>query len=187
MKAWKISLIVVIVLVVVVSLYVHSLYNVKIEDVQVNDLQDVSLKGFVVGGNIFVHNGGLLPVGVDKIEYTIVLEDSGKELANGIVNSTLVMPQKTASFPFSNSINWVPTAEIAVNMITGGNTYVKISGEVTVIDLSFAEIKLPFEQRIDLKPYITQFAKQKVQEIVQTVSGNISETAQKVVKWIQQI
>ena len=180
MKAWKISIIVIIILAVVLSLYVYSLYHIKIEDVQVNALQDVSLSGFTVGGNISVHNGGLLPVGVDKIEYSIVLEDSGNELASGIINGSFVMPAKTAEFPFLNSIKWVPTAEIAVNMLTGGNTYVKITGDATVI----SDIKLPFEKRIDLKPYITQFAKQKVQEIV---SGNINETAQKVVEWIKTI
>jgi len=180
MKAWKISIIVIIILAVVLSLYVYSLYHIKIEDVQVNALQDVSLSGFTVGGNISVHNGGLLPVGVDKIEYSIVLEDSGNELASGIINGSFVMPAKTAEFPFLNSIKWVPTAEIAVNMLTGGNTYVRISGEVTVIDWSFIEIKLPFEKRMDLKPYVMQFAKQKVQEIA---SGSV----EKVIEWIKTI
>lgn len=187
MKVWKIALIAVIALAVIISLYIHAVYNVKLENVQVNDLQDVSLKGFVVGGDISVHNGGLLPVGVDKIDYQIILEDSGKELANGAVKGTLIMPQKTANFSFSNSINWVPTAEIAVNMVTGGNTYVKISGEVTVIDWSFLVIKLPFEKTVDLKPYITQFAKQKVREIVQNIPATVGEAANQVVSWIQQI
>ncbi len=188
MKAWKISVIVAAVFIaVIISLYIHALHNISIEDIQVNDLQDVSLKGFVFGGNIFVHNGGFLPVGIDKIEYNVVLEDSGKELANGIVNGTLVMPQKTASFPFSNSIKWVPTAEIAWNLINRGNTYVKVTGTLTVIDWSFLEINIPFEKRVDLKPYIIQFAKQKIQQAAENLPQAINQTAQRVVQWIQQI
>jgi len=181
MKAWKIALISIVAIAVIVSLYIHSAYNVKIQDVQVNDLQDISLKGFVIGGDVIVRNEGLLPVNTNKMEYKVFLEGLGEELANGVINGTFMMPQKNASIPFSNSIKWVPTAEIAWNLITGGNTYVKITGWVTVIDFSFMEVKLPFEKRVDLKPYITQFAKQKAQQIAENLSETAGEAAKQAV------
>ena len=69
-----------------------------------------------------------------------------------------------AAFAFSNEIKWVPTAEMAIGLITKENTYAKITGVVYAIDLGFVSIKVPFEKRIDLKPYVEQFVKNKIGE-----------------------
>ncbi len=157
------------------GLYVYSLSKVEIRAVGVNQLQDISLSGFTLGGDIDVYNGGLLTVSVDHVTYKVVLESSGKQLASGFIEGKSVPPKETVSFPFSNKINWVPTPEVAWNLITPGKTYAKISGSVSVVDLGFVEFKLRFEERVDLEQYIGQFAKQKAEGAVDKVKDTVSK------------
>lgn len=167
------------------GLHVYSLSEIEIKAVGVNQLQDISLSGFSLGGDIDVHNGGLLTIGVNHITYEVILESSGKQLASGLIEGKPVPPKETVSFPFSNKINWVPTAEVAWNLLTPGKTYAKISGSVSVIDLGFVEFKLRFEERVDLEPYIKQFAKQpevdKVKDTVSKIGEGIKSITGKVI------
>lgn len=156
------------------GLYVYSLSQVTVKNVSVDDLEDLSFSGFTVGGDIDVYNGGLLPVGVNHIEYRVVLESSNRELANGIIRGKTIYPKETVAFRFSNVINWIPTSEVAKGLISSGNTYARIEGTVYVADLKFIDFKVPFETRINLDYYIEAFVKKKMEEVVEKTVNTIS-------------
>lgn len=183
----KILISIFVILIIFGGLYVYSLSQVEIKRVMVNDLQDISLSGFRLGGYIELYNGGLILVGVDHIQYRVLLESSSNELASGDINGKLIPPRQTTNFPFSNKINWVPTSEVAWGLITPGQTYAKVEGMIYVADLGVIEFKIPFETRVDLEQYIRQFAKRKIEEAVDKVTNTITNVVDKVGEGIKNI
>ncbi len=176
-----------VILLVLGGLYVYSLSQVEVREVTINELQDISLSGFTLGGNIKLYNGGLLPVGVDHITYEIVLESSGNQLTGGYIQGKTISPKQIANFPFSKKINWIPTSQVAWGLITPGETYAKISGNVYVADLKFVDFKIPFETRVDLERYIRQFAKRKIEQAVDTITDTTKDIVDAVGEGIKSI
>jgi hypothetical protein len=169
------------------GLYVYSLSKVEVIDVRVNNLQDVGLSGFTLGGEVDVYNGGVLKVDISQITYSLVLDGTGNTLASGLISGDEIPVKETVSFPFSNKINWIPTAELAWNLITPGKTYATLRGTVYVADLGFIDFKIPFEKKIDLEAYIRQFVKNKVEEAVENVTEAVTDTVEKIGEGIKTI
>lgn len=163
----------VLLLLILAGLYVYSAYKVSVKDVRVNSLKEISTSGFTLGGEIDLYNGGVLPVRIDHITYTVVLEQGNKTLANGTIEGRNIAAGKIASFPFANKINWVPTLDVAIGLITPGKTYAKVSG-TAYMDLKITQVKIPFETRIDLEEYIKQFAKEKLQGLIGDLFDNFT-------------
>ncbi len=177
------------ILIILGGLYIYSLSKIELQKVTVNELQNINLSGFTFGGNIKLYNGGVLPVGVKKITYKITLENSGNELGSGYIEGKTISAKQTADFPFSQEINWAPTSEVALGLITPGQTFAKVEGTVYVADLKITEFKVPFEMRVDLEQYIKQFAETKIQESlnkyginITNVTGKLSDILGKVLK-----
>jgi len=179
--------IVLVLALILMVLYVYSLSQVDVERITINELQDISLTGFTLGGDIYLYNGGIIPVWIDHIDYKIILESSGNELTSGYIKGTMIPPRKTVNFPFSKKINWIPSAEVAWGLITPGKTYAKIFGTVYVADLKFIDFKIPFEKKVDLEVYIRQFAKTKFEETVDKVTDTITDVVDKIGEGINTI
>ena len=150
-------------------------------------MQDISFSGFTLGGNIELFNGGILPLGVDHINYRVILENSGNELASSYIDGKIISPQQTENFPFSTKINWVPTSELAWGLITPGETYAKIEGRISLADLKIIDFKIPFEKRVNLELYIRQFAKKKIEQAVDKVTDTVTDVVDKVGEGIKSI
>ena len=155
------------------GLYIYSLSKVEIKDVKVNGLEDVSLSGFTLSGNIELYNGGIVPVSFDHIEYAINLESDNHLLGNGYIRGDTLIPGKTTAVPFSNKINWIPAAEVALNLITPGKTYANINGIVFFKFLGFIDFEKSFTHRVDLEIYIKQFIKQTINQTVDKVVNTV--------------
>jgi len=161
------------------SLYVYSLSKVKVVNVNVNQLQNISLSGSTLGGGIEIYNGGIVPVGIDHIDYFITLENNGEELASGRIDGKKIPPRSTVNYPVSARISWIPSSQVAWGLITPGATYVKVAGTVYVADLGIIDFKVPFSTRVNIEQYIRQFAKTKIQQAAQKVvdtTKNISDS-----------
>jgi LEA14-like dessication related protein len=183
----KIVLLSVLTILIYGALYIYSLYQIKVVDVNVNSLQDISLKGFTLGGDIEVYNEGFVSVSIDHIVYDVILEGSGNKLTEGYVRGGVIPAKKATNFHFSNKINWVPSAELASNLIIPGKTYANIDGEIYVKDLFFTDVKVPFQKRVDLEYYIRQFVKKKAEQTVDNVTEAIINTVDKVGEGIKTI
>lgn len=176
MKPVKLAfLILTTILIGYVILYFYSLSKIEVRSMEIKDLQDVSLKGFNLGGNIELYNGGVMEVSIDHLEYTVVLESSGSEISKGYIEGAKIPAKQSVTFPISSEIYWVPTAELALNLITSKNTYAKIKGDAYV-NLKIYPVKVPFEKRIDLEPYIKQFVKNKIEQAVNNLKDELANT-----------
>ena len=162
-------LLLVIAMLIYGGLYIYSVSQVRVLNVNVNQLQDVSLKGFTLGGNVEIYNGGIIPVGISHLSYDVILENTGDELANGWINGRTISPGETIDYPLSTTINWVPSSQVALGLLSPGETYAQINGEVKILDLGFVDISLPFSDRINIEDYIRQFVKTKIQQVAQKV------------------
>jgi LEA14-like dessication related protein len=170
----KLNLFILLVLIALIGYggaYIYSLSEIEVRSVNINRLTGISLSGFSLNGDINLYNGGIVPVKVSHINYDITLEQNGRELTTGYIEGRKIKPKQTAKFPMSNTINWVPSASVALGLITPGQTFAKVDGVVHVADLKFIEFKVPFSKRVDLEPYIKQFVVTKVRNIVNTLSS----------------
>ena len=172
----RIFVILLLVAIVIAGLYGYSLSQVQVRDVRISSLQDISFSGFTLGGSIELYNGGILPVGVDYVTYKVVLEETDLELASGRIEGKTISPKNVESFPFSNKVNWVPSAELALRLVTPGKSYAKVSGIVNVADFGIVDFKVPFEARVDLESYIRQFARQKIEQTIDRATKAVQDT-----------
>jgi len=189
-----IVLLVVLGLLVYGGLYVYSLSQVRVVNVGINQLQNIGLSGFTLGGDIDIYNGGIVPVGINHLDYFVTLENNGRELASGRIDGGKIPQKRIVSYPVSTRISWVPTSQVALGLITPGATYAKVAGTVYVADLKVIDFKVPFSTRVNIEQYIRQFAKAKIQQATQKVidtTKNIGEsiidTGSKIVEGIKNL
>lgn len=150
------------------GIYVYSLSKIEVRSINLNNIGDISLSGFTLNGHVDVYNGGLIPVGIDHVQYDVILEKTGDRLASGYIQGTIISPGTTVQLPITNKIDWTPTVEMAVDLLNQGDTYIKVSGNVYVANLQIIEFKIPFQQRINIEQYIRQFIVSTVQQVVDT-------------------
>ena len=166
------------------GIYLYSLSKITVPDVELNNLQDISLTGFKVSGNVIIMNKGIVPVKIDRIQYDIPLDFNSNKLSDGLIMGSWISPGEQKKYFFLNKINWVPTANLAWDLIKPHSTTATIKGMVYVADFKYLEFKVPFEHKIDLEEYIEQFAidfveivVKKVKETVESVRETIGDFA----------
>lgn len=136
-----------IIFLIIGGLYVYSLSKIEIRSVNFK-LQDINSSEFTLGGNIEVYNGGIIPIGIDRITNDVILEADGSQLARGDIQGTMISPGSTISYPIFAKITWVPSEELARSLIIRENIYARVSGKVD---------KVPFQTRVDIAQYLKQF------------------------------
>jgi LEA14-like dessication related protein len=159
--------IILIIVLVYVALYAYSLSKVEVRNVQVDSLRDVTPSGFTLSGAVEVYNGGIVPVRIDAITYNVTLSKNSQHLTTGTIAGAKIGPKQTAQYRFNNTINWVPSAAFAYEIITGGDTDAIMQGTVSINSL----MEVPFERRIDLGEYLKQFMGNSLGAAVDTIKG----------------
>lgn len=161
MNAKGVILILLCAVVLIFASYFYSISQVSVESVSVDSLSDVDLSGFTLEGDVLVHNGGFLPVGVDGIDYKVVIRNS--TLSQGSVKGGWIMPGQKANYSFSSRIEWVPTGEALLSLLIDDKTYATIQGNIT-LSLLGMDFSIPFEKNFDIKEYLIQFATKKAEK-----------------------
>jgi LEA14-like dessication related protein len=147
-----------------IGLYAYSVSKVEVRDVQVTEVRNVNLSGAEVVGYIELYNGGLISVSVDAIDYRLILEQDMRELAGGSVDGGPIPAGQAVDYPFTVRINWMPSLQLAYQMITAENTYVRLEGEAHMRKIWFIDVSLPFEYRINMENHLSQPIKAKAAE-----------------------
>ncbi len=171
----KLFVLIIGIIVIFGGLYVYSLSKIEVRSVNFNNIGDIGSSGFTLNGYVEVYNGGLIPVGIDYIQYNVVLEKTRNILVDGHIQGNTISPGATVKFPVTNRINWVPTTEMAMDLLNPGDTYIIVSGNVNVANLQIIEFKIPFQQRINIEQYIRQFVTNVVQQAIDTGTKIIND------------
>ena len=166
-----------------VGLYAYSMSKVEVRQVQVTGVREVSLEGAELGGIIELYNGGLVSVSVESVDYRLILEHDGSELVGGAVTGGAIPAKHAVNYSFSTRINWKPTAELALQLLTSERTYARLEGTVRLRRFWFMDVSIPFEKRISLENYINQFIKQEavkyLPEDIISEAGRLLEDARR--------
>ena len=114
---------------------------------------------------------------IQSIVYDAILEKSGEKIGSGLLTEFLLEAKKQTQIPFDQQINWVPTAQLASELVLQEEVLIRIDGELLLNIPKLDEYSIPFSQTVDIKEYITQFVPVSTQllEPVQSQSEQISE------------
>jgi len=184
-KWWVIVLMVLVLAILVVGtyagLYVNALSKVELREVVIEDVGAVSVQGFDLKGHLDLYNGGLVKVKIHSITYDVTLDANGEQLTEGTIVGKELPSKETTRFDIINFVDWKPTSQIALNLITPRDTYATINGVVYVSRSDYIDIRIPFTQQIDLEPYIKQFIQNKVNEVISDVGDALTDAGNVIV------
>lgn len=180
MKLAYLGTIIIILALIVLGLYSHSFYKIELQDMRINEIKDFSMQGFTLSGNVDVYNGGLMKVGIKKIDYTVLLEKN--ELATGTIEGKKILPKQTISLPIETRVNWIPSADLALKLLQPGNSQAKIVGTVHVTD----SIQIFFEKDIELEQYLKLFLEETITQEIANNLGVDRSTVQKIADQFQE-
>lgn len=161
MKIIKLIFIAAIFLAAGAGAYYYSLQQVEFHDVRISQVRMKGLTAFTLEGEVDVHNGGFLRFNVKNITYEIIMERSGSRLTSGVVQGGHLGVGETRAFPFENDINILASGEAIIAFLNSDNAFVRIKGIITLAN----DIRIPFEKREDMGPYMEDFTKDNVDSL----------------------
>ncbi len=159
-----VALFVLLVLASYFAVYAYSVSKVTVAGFDVLGVDKITSDGAEVSGILTLKNEGLITVSIKQIEYSVSLEHNGLELAKGSVTGGEIPAGKTAEYPLKVSLNWQPTPELALRLIGDQKTNAKITGTAYVSNPINKDVKINFEQTIDLNEYLQKFIQTQVNE-----------------------
>ncbi len=147
----------IIVLLLAFPLYqLYALNNVEMQSLQFSGISLDNRLHLVVSGSGNVYNPAIIPVTVKKIEYTVYFEN--EEIMNGTIAGKKIPAHTAESFPFEQTIDWVPDVDTALKITSGKNVTATIFVNADVSYLYFFTITGKKQQDIEigkiLKPVI---------------------------------
>lgn len=161
-------LVLILILFATIGTYFYSLKQIEIDDVKINQLEEITTEGFKLTGDIILKHNGFLPAEIDRVEYFVTLKN--KTLAKGNITEIKISPKETKNIPLDIQISWTPSIDTALELLKPGQTNATIHGEIYVIE-NIVTVSIPFEETFNLEQYIEQFAKTKVESIVENIKN----------------
>ena len=139
-------------------LFALSAKQVEIVSADISTVKDLSLSGLTIEGSVKIYNGGFMPVIVDRITYTVTVQNVKGVVGKGNITGHAILPKESGVFPVSIRLEWVPSIETAIELITSNSTYAEIKGIAHIAELKgFIKLELPFTAKVNLKGYVEQF------------------------------
>jgi LEA14-like dessication related protein len=153
--------------------FLPQLEKVSIEKFDLSEIKDISLDSFTLDGNIFLKNPSTLSVPIKSIDYQFILEETGEIIGTGETSSFFLEKEKTTPVYFEQKINWIPAGQAALETITKDSVYMLVKGNIYIDLPKVKEYAIPFEKKVDIKPYTDQFLSNYVSEEVQKQAKGI--------------
>jgi len=159
--------------------YMYSLSKVELRDIKIENLQNIDRRGFNLLGSIELYNGGITSIDIEKVEYEIILTSKNMLLGNGTIIGGKIKPKDIAKFGFNQQINWIPTAEIADELISNDKVEIKVRGNAYLNSFGLYQTKIPFEKDKDIKPYLKQFVGTEIDNAADKINEILNSDAAK--------
>ena len=145
----RIIFLLIFIILLVSGLYGYSL--TKIEILSPDIKSSIVGEDIVIYGEVTAENKGVMPVNLDRIDYTVQLQANGLELASGFIEGAVLQPNQktTLSFTIRPQIN--ATMDLMLSLITSGSTIAVLDGQARFKELGFLEFSVPFTTSFDLE------------------------------------
>ncbi len=147
---------------------VQEVKNVSVEGFEVTSLSDLSVQSFTINGDLYIKNPSFFAIPVPTITYAVVLDTTGETISYGALPALTLESSAITTVPFAHTVAWVPTINLVLQLVTQERVFASVQGTV-VIDFLGVHYDLPFERRVDIKPYVVQFATQKIDELKERI------------------
>lgn len=167
---WKFGLFLAVLLGVLAFL-AQGIGDTSLEEFRVTGLQEVSTESFTFEGVLVVDNPSLLPVPVRDVSYDLFHED-GERFSSGELDSFVLSPG-SSDVSFAERVEWVPSAQLATDLLVSDEVWVTVNGTARVNVPFLREVDLPFEDRFDVREYVSQFATGAGSQVVDDVSEGV--------------
>ncbi len=155
---WGLRLVLPTLIVAGVLLYFGwGLQNASLEEFRLNGIKDITTDSFTFDGTLFVKNPSDISIPVKSVKYVVIVKETGEVIGEGDVGEFTLEKQVVSKIPFTQEIKWVPTAELALDLITKDEVYVIVRGNLTLDIRKVEEYQIPFEAEQDIRSFVEQF------------------------------
>lgn len=169
---WKFGLFLAVLLGVLAFL-AQGIGDTSLEEFRVTGMQEVSVESFTFEGVLVVDNPSLLPVPVRDVSYDL-FHEGGERFSSGELDSFVLFPG-SSEVSFAERVEWVPSAQLATDLLVSDEVWVTINGTARVNVPFLREVDLPFEDRFDVREHVSQFATSAGSQVVDDISDAVVE------------
>ena len=154
-----------------------------VKDVQDSSLEDFVLSGidsitsdsFSIEGLFVLENPSYIGIPIRNVEYDLILEKNGEIISTGNL-PPFILTRGITETEFTQQINWVPTGAMLVDLVLENEVYVTIKGNISLNIPFISSKKIPFEDRTNIKEYISYLDSNEVVSTDQVI-GNVNDTS----------
>jgi LEA14-like dessication related protein len=162
---WTFRILIPIILVAGALFYFgQGLQDASLDRFDVTGIDDITTESFTILGNLFVKNPSEISVPIDIIEYDIFLKETGEKIGSGTLPTFTLEKSTTNKIAFNQKMRWIPTAQLAVNLLTKEKVIIEIKGKLRINVPKVKEYSIPFSQETDIQEYVGQFVPNPIEQ-----------------------
>ena len=164
--------------------WIVTFVNVKTSDLTVTGVSGVGLSGMTLDATLTVENGGLLPVQIENIPYTVMLDETNATIASGTVDGFTLPAGENKVIPLNIEVTWKTAGITVIELLKKDSIPATIEAKVRVQPIYVITVPVPVRQQVDLANYtaertgtgILDAAKEKLENsgIVDKISGALN-------------
>ncbi|MBD3309918.1 hypothetical protein GF351_01730 [Candidatus Woesearchaeota archaeon] len=132
------------------GLYYHAVSSASMKEAAITSVSDIGLSGVTLEGEVELLNQGYVAVTLDRIEYEIISDTSGNELAGGIIQGSTIPAGESAEFPFSARVTLGSSAASAWKLLVSGEMVVWVRGKAYIDGPWILDQNIEFNKSMDL-------------------------------------
>ncbi|MEK6916357.1 MAG: hypothetical protein AABW92_01310 [Nanoarchaeota archaeon] len=138
-----------------------NLNQASLKNFNLDNIQDITTDSFTITGNLLVNNPSKLSIPVKSVDFDIILKESKELLTSGHISS-FNLEIGESNIPIEQEVNWVPTAQLALELITKEHVYALVVGKIKINLPGLEKYEIPFNKEVDIKDYVKQFASEQI-------------------------
>ena len=144
------------------SYFSKDIDKIKGEKFEITQFKSISKNSFNLTTKIYLNNPSRLSIPIKSIKYTIYLNETGEEIANGETPPFKIESGKVNIITINNKIKLDKVIKTLPKLILKDNVPATVKLNITIDYPIIRNKPIPFEFEIDVKEYLLQFAKEQI-------------------------
>jgi len=142
--------------------YSKDIDKIKVEKFEITQFKSISKNSFNLTAKVYLNNPSRLSIPIKSIKYTIYLNETGEEIANGETPPFKIESGKVNIITINNKIKLDKVIKTLPKLILKDNVPATVKLNITIDYPIIRNKPIPFEFEIDVKEYLLQFAKEQI-------------------------